>query len=129
MPVPNLNPWSYEYIRQLAQEATEIAKRDSLRPALASEVLMTWRQRHRFNIPFLGDYVPEGWERTGEIGMVDRTGRALKGDPAMSTIEFLRRVQELKDKDLGLGVIEMGQTQVLVAIYRKEAHGNQENQT
>ena len=128
MPVPNLNPWSYKYIRRLTEEATEIARHDGLRPALASEVLMTWRQRQRFNIPFLGDYVPEGWERTGEIGMVDRTGRALQGDPAMPALEFLRQVHELKDKSLGLGVIETGQTQVLVATYKRK-ESDAQNQT
>ena len=83
MPVVNLNPWSYEYIRQLAQEATEIAKRDNLRPALASEVVKTFRNNRRFNIPFLGDYVPQGWERIDHViepVFVDTTGAAQPGE-------------------------------------------------
>lgn len=134
MPVVNINPWSYEYIRQLAQEATEFARRDGLRPALASEVVMTWRQRHRFNIPFLGDYVPQGWERIDwliEPVLVDTTGRAVAGDPAITQAEFLIRAkQHTKGEEgfvVGYGVIEQGQFQVLVATYRKESDA--QNQT
>jgi hypothetical protein len=133
MPVVNLNPWSYEYIRQLAQEATEIAKRDNLRPALASEVTKTYRRNHRFNIPFLGDYVPQGWERIDwliEPVFVDTTGKAIPGDPAITHYEFLKRAeQHTKGEEgfiIGYGVIEQGQVQVLIATYRKEAHGKQE---
>jgi hypothetical protein len=131
MPVVNLNPWSYAYIRQLAQEATEIAKRDNLRPALANEVTKTYRSNRRFNIPFLGDYVPQGWERIDwliEPMFVDTTGKAIPGDPAITHHEFLKRVaQHIKSKEgfvIGYGVIEQGQTQVLIATYRrKEEHG------
>ena len=133
MPVVNLNPWSYEYIRQLAQEATEIAKRDNLRPALASEVVKTFRNNRRFNIPFLGDYVPQGWERIDHViepVFVDTTGRAIPGDPAITHYEFFKRVQQhVKGEEgstIGYGVIEQGQVQVLIATFRKEAHGKSE---
>lgn len=129
MPVVNLNPWSYAYIRQLAQEATEIAKRDNLRPALASEVTKNFRSNRRFNIPFLGDYVPQGWERIDwliEPVFMDTTGGAVPGDPAITHQEFFTRAnQHTKGEEgfvIGYGVVEQGQTQVLIATYRKEAH-------
>jgi hypothetical protein len=129
MPVVNLNPWSYAYIRQLAQEATEIAKRDGLRPALATEVVMTYRRNHRFNIPFLGDYVPEGWTRIEwliEPVFVDTTGTQRVLDEAVSITQdefFKRAEQHTKGESsfvIGYGVVEQGQTQVLVAAFRKE---------
>lgn len=127
MPVVNLNPWSYEYIRQLAQEATEIAKRDNLRPALVIEVVRSYRQSFRFNIPLLGDHLPQGWERVDwliEPVFVDTTGRAETGGPALTRFEFFERAkQHTKSEDsvvLGYGVIEQGQTQVLVATYRRK---------
>jgi hypothetical protein len=123
-----LNPWSYTYIRKRADEATIEAKQNGLYPVLASKAAMNYKTSRRFNIPFLGDYVPEGWERTGEIGFVDTTGTAKQGDPAMPTFEFLRRIQANKEP-IGLGVIEIGQTQALIATYRKEAHGSQETET
>jgi hypothetical protein len=128
MPVRILNPWSYAYIQQLAQEAAYNAQREGLRPALAAEVTRSYRLSKRLNIPFLGSHVPEGWERTGEIGFVDTTGRAVQGDPAMPTFEFSRRVDAMPDKNIGFGVIEIGQTQALVAIYtRKEEHAQESN--
>ena len=63
MPVINLNPWKYEYIRQLAEEATILARQEGLRPVLATEVVRTYKRNHRLNIPNLGDHVPEGWTR------------------------------------------------------------------
>ena len=126
MPIP-FNPWSYRYIQKLADEATLLAKVENLRPITADQAVINWKRNKKFNVPFLGDYIPEGWERTGEIGFVDRTGTARKGDASMPIRDFYAHIQQ--HTDLGLGIIEMGQTQVLVATYqRKEAH-DKENQT
>jgi hypothetical protein len=134
MPVVNLNPWSYAYIRKLAEEAAWYAQRDGLRPVLASEVLMNWRLRHRFNIPFLGDYIPDGWEQVHEDHQlfVDTTGTARPGEQTLTQQEFLQRVRDLAsgDEAYAFGVVEQGQFQVLVATYRrKEEHGNSQEQT
>lgn len=114
-----LNPWSYSYIRKLAEEATYLAKVNNLRPILSNEAATHWvrNKGKRFNIPLLGDYVPEGWERVEEIGFVDTTGTAKTGDPAMPMSELYERI--LQHPGLGLGIIEQGQNKVLVAIYRK----------
>ena len=127
--MPVINPWKYEYIRQLAEEATILAKRDGLRPALATEVVMTYKRTRRLNIPNLGDYVPEGWTRVNFIEpvFVDITGIARPGEfTGISKSEFFQRALHtagLEDKQdgfvLGYGVIEMGQTQALVAAYRR----------
>jgi len=130
-----LNPWNYEYIRQLATEAAEIARERGLRPSLATEVVKTYRHSHRFNIPFLGDYVPDGWKRLEKIEpiFVDTTGRGQPGDPAITAFEFFRLVEtSLKGKSIsriGYGVIEQGQTQALIATYKKESHGNKETKS
>jgi hypothetical protein len=123
MPVRILNPWTYNYIRKLADEAAFTAQKQGLRPVLAPEIIRSYRNSKRLNIPFLGDYVPAGWERTGEFGFVDTTGRAAQGDSAMPAFEFFRRVEHISHQegsdDLGFGVIEIGQTQALVARYHK----------
>ena len=83
MPVINLNPWKYEYIRQLAEEATILARKEGLRPVLATEVARTYKRNHRLNIPNLGDYVPEGWTRVDfliEPVFVDITGISKPGE-------------------------------------------------
>lgn len=130
MPVINLNPWSYTYIRQLAEEATILARQEGLRPTLATEIVKTYKHSHRLNIPNLGDYVPEGWTRVDFIEepvFVDTTGIARPGEfNAITPYEFFKRVERHTQGDsafgvgYGYGVIEMGQTQALVATFRKE---------
>jgi len=125
----NLNPWNYKYIRQLVAEASELAKEQGLRPSLATEVVKTYAHSHRLNIPFLGDYLPEGWIRMYDFEpiFVDITGRGQPGDPAITAFEFYRRAQQHTKSEssvvLAYGVIEQGQTQALVAAYRKETNG------
>lgn len=130
MPVININPWKYEYIRQLAEESTILARQEGLRPALATEVIRTYKRNRRLNIPNLGDYVPEGWTRIDyliEPVFVDITGIARPGEfTGITPAEFFKRAeQHTQDESsfvIGYGVIEAGQTQALVAAYRKEAH-------
>jgi hypothetical protein len=127
MPVINLNPWSYSYIRQLAEEATILARRDGLRPTLATEITRTYRRTHRLNIPNLGDYVPEGWTRIDHLiepVFVDTTG--VNKDRESIVISgnelYQRALQHTKGESsfvIGYGVIETGQTQALVAAYRR----------
>lgn len=116
----NLNPWKYEYIHQLAKEAGILARQDGLRPALASDMIRSYKTSHRFNIPFLGDYVPEGWKQDDTI-FVDLTGIARPGEfTGITQQEFYQRIQEYRGRnDIGYGVTEQGQTQVLVAAYRR----------
>ena len=121
-----LNPWSYSYIRKLTDEATLLAQQAGLRPTLASEAAMNWRRSKRFNVPFIGNYVPEGWVRGDEQFFVDTTGRAVPGSQAIPATEFYKKLIENTDPTVGYGVIEMGQTQVTVVLYRKEAHAKTE---
>lgn len=120
----NPNPWSYSYIRALAEEATERAKLQGLRPTLAAQAFATWKRSCRFNIPFLGDHVPDGWVRADDQIVpffVDRTGRARPGENnCITAYEFYRRLEAWRDTPFAFGVIEAGQTQALVAAYEKE---------
>jgi hypothetical protein len=137
MPVINLNPWSYEYIRKMAEEATILARQEGLRPVLATEVVTTYKRNHRLNIPNLGDHIPEGWKRIDHLiepVFVDITGRVRPGESnAITAFEFSKRAEQHTKGEssfvVGYGVIEMGQTQALVATYRKEADGNSQNKT
>ena len=123
----NLNPWSHEYVRQLIEEATLLAQQGGLRPTLATEVIKTYKHSRRLNIPNLGDYVPEGWTRVDwliEPVLVDITGRARPGEfNGLTPLEFFEITkQHTKEESsfvIGYGVIEAGQTHVLVATYRK----------
>ena len=126
--MPNhLNPWNYNYIRQLVAEASALAKEQGLRPALATEVVKTYVHSHRLNIPFLGDYIPEGWIRMYNFVFIDLTGRVMPGESnAITSFEFFKRVEKHTQSGsslvFGYGAIEQGQIQALVATYKKEAH-------
>jgi hypothetical protein len=127
-----LNPWPYSYIIQLATEASYQAEAEQLRPALANEVITNYRHSHRLNIPFLGGYVHPEWERLDDLDVfVDSSGQGQPGEPALTQLEFYQRIlrhsQAAERDGIGYGVIEVGQTQALVATYqRKEKRGSQE---
>ncbi len=122
-----INHWSPDYVHQLTHEATEIAKRDNLRPALVREVVMSYRQHGRFNIPLLGEHVPQGWKRVDwmiEPVYVATAGKALPGTgPVLNYDQFFRLAkQHMRTEDsmlIGYGVVEQGQFQVLIATYRR----------
>lgn len=119
---PSTN-WNYKYIRLLADEATERAKVSNLRPATLTEVVQNFKTSRRFNIPFLGDHIPDGWERLEQEIFVDTTGCGKPGDPAITQFDFFMRTADLlKDANTdayGYAVIEQGQTQALIATYRR----------
>jgi len=118
------NLWPYSYVQKRTLEATIEARQQQLRPATASEVVKNYRTAERFNIPFLGDYVPEGWKEITPDGAVyvKTTGSALNN--TMTQAEFLQRARDYDtgDETYGFGVMEQGQYKVLIALYRKEAN-------
>ena len=121
----NLNPWPYSYIRKLVDEASIEARQRGLRPTLASEAAKNYRTSGRFNIPFLGDYIPEGWKIIDETVFVSTVVGPVSwnSSSAISQSELYNRiVEKLDDGNVGYGVIEQGQFQVLVSLYRKEAN-------
>ncbi len=62
---------------------------------------------------------------------VDTAGRNVLAGPAITQQDFfdsiLQRTKIGSALEVGYGVIEQGQTQALVATYRKEAHDNSQN--
>jgi hypothetical protein len=112
----------------LIEEATILARQEGLRPALATEVIKTYKLSSRLNIPNLGNYVPEGWTRIDFLFQpvfVDLTSTSKTRKPyAITPFQFFARAgQHTKSESLftvGYGIVEVGQTQVLVATYRKE---------
>ena len=74
----------------------------------------------RFPFPFLGDYVPDGWELV-ETFFVDTSGFGTDHEPALSERQF-REV--LKDtiathRHQGWAITEAGQFQAYVGQYRQ----------
>ena len=114
---------SYSSIREAAQEAAQEAQEAGKLPASMRE--FTSRDPLQFirTIPFLGDYVPEGWEVAGESYMVDSSGLGSEGEPALTIGKFARRLETLKKsgENYGLAIVEAGQFQVVIQEYKPDS--------
>lgn len=131
-----------ETIRQLSREAATNAEEQGLCP----RVIDTWDvaalrqgQTHPLSgIPNLGDFVPEGWEQIEIEGsglveskltqgpefdgyFVDSSGMGVIHEPALTVSEFIEVVLrnfEI-DPDIGYGIVETGQFQIVISVYRR----------
>ena len=79
----------------------------------------------RFPFPFLGDYVPEGWELVDQF-FVDATGLGQDWEPALSVRQFREllkeKIKESREKlghNPGWAIVEAGQFQVYVGQYQR----------
>jgi len=72
------------------------------------------------DIPFLGDYVPPGFQFVRKY-FVDASGFGAPDEPALTADQFLAAIRKnvLSDKSYGYGILEVGQFQVYVGEYIK----------
>ena len=68
-----------------------------------------------FPFPFLGDYVPDGWEQV-ETHFVDSSGLGADDEPALSANQFRKVIKDRIALDIGTGwaIVQVGQFQVYV---------------
>jgi len=73
-----------------------------------------------FPFPFLGDYLPEGWEQVG-THFVDSSGLGADDEPALSVGQFVALIEEHIGEHPGTGwaITSAGQFQVYVGEYRR----------
>ena len=64
--------------------------------------------------PDLGDYVPHGYKLI-ETLFVDNSGFGMDTEPALTIPQFLAKVKD----GLGYAIVEVGQFQVHIGVYRK----------
>lgn len=129
---------SYEVMRANAVEAAERAQSEGKEPAtfvgLGHDAIRSGMR----SIPFLGKnddeddspFVPDGWKRvdapeaprhmgcTKGYLFVDASGMGSRGEPALTVDEFTDYVYD--HKDLGYGIVEAGQFQVVIATYERK---------
>lgn len=120
---------SLEAIRQMSAEAAERAAEENQTPyvyfSLDEIGNRAYRDAPAFPFPFLGDYVPDGWETDGESYFVDSSGLGADDEPALSVGRFAQEVLARETAaradgvSLGWAVVEAGQFQVYVQCYRK----------
>lgn len=79
---------------------------------------------HRWvkEIPFIGDYVPAGWELL-ESHTVDSSGFGREDEPALTIDRFVGDCRDRfkSGRQYGYAVITAGQFQVFVGVYTKTA--------
>jgi hypothetical protein len=100
---------SLEMIHQMNDEATNKAKKQLKRPYIArcdGDVDVR-------KAPFIGDYIPDGWRRTGNRFFVDNSGFGAPDEPALTFGQFLDRVKA----GYGYALVECGQFQIYIDEY------------
>lgn len=69
------------------------------------------------NTPYLGTYVPRGWERLEETYFVDSSGFGQPGEPALTLDQFMGYLK--KNLDVAYAIVEAGEFQVKIGTFRK----------
>lgn len=111
--------WSTITILDIRDAATRKAKRQNRKPVTAKDFLAG------HVIPFLGDYVAPGWTRDPNIEpfMVDATGRGWESEPALTQNALYAQARNfvLSGDAYAYGIIEQGQAQVVIGVYRPDS--------
>ena len=110
---------SIEQVRAESNKRARIARRlglESWAPIDADEVLC-WG---RCPIPFLGSYVPEGWELIDDF-FVDSSGLGSDDEPALTYSRFKKLAAKRVTDQPGVGfaITEAGECQVYVGVYQR----------
>lgn len=116
---------SPEAIRSMSDEAAARAAREGKRPYVFWDDTEALDASKPLPLPFIGDYVPHGWERTGEEAFVDISGFGAEDKPAMTHRQFRLWLSErirtnMPYSTLGYAITEVGQFQAFVAEYRRQ---------
>lgn len=107
--------------RQEAEEAAKYAKANGYVPvtvtaAIKRGALRQWREGNRpgFTVPFIGDYVPEGYTPTNTVLFVDTSGFGDdRSELALTTEQFLEQIRP----GYAYAIIEAGQFQAYIQEY------------
>lgn len=83
-----------------------------------------WNGKRGYPFPNLGDHQPEGWTDTGESYFVDSSGLGRDDEPALTWAQLNRRIIDeivQSPRKLGLGITEVGQFQLYISIFERDA--------
>jgi hypothetical protein len=108
-----------ETIRRMSREAAVKAARAHKVPFTVTQddiVELLAGRTGTIQFPFLGDYVPKGWELTDTL-FVDSSGFGRPGEPALTQFQFYTRLKP----GYGYAITEAGQFQVYIGEFRKPA--------
>lgn len=107
-----------ETIKQMSREAGERAAREGKRPYLLDDGEI--ETLPPFPFPNLGSYVPDGWEEVERL-FVDASGFGADWEPALTVEQFKDELREREGKGYGYAIVEAGQFQVYVGVFKRSA--------
>ena len=108
---------SLSQIHSESRKAAAKAARQGKRPFMVeAEDLSDWKAGKFTTLPFpfLGDFVPKGWEVTAEY-FVDSSGFGREDEPALTIRQFINKLQV----GHGYAITQAGQFQVYISEYQK----------
>lgn len=105
---------SAQQIVQMSREAAAKAAKRNLVPLRVEQEDMDNLRHYLRYMPFLGDYVPEGYELYDEY-FVDSSGFGQEGEPALTQEQFFAKVKAGKY----YAIVESGEFQVVIGEYRR----------
>jgi len=101
-----------EQIQAISRDAAKEAAKEGKTP------FVVWKEDLQdippFPFPFLGDYVPAGWQKVEEY-FVDSTGFGTQGEAAITISQFLEKITPGR----GYAITQAGEFQVKVGEYVK----------
>ena len=104
-------------IRNISRQAAARAARNHQTPFMMEQEDLDETERVLRHIPFLGNYLPKGFEKVDEY-FVDSSGFGEEGEPALTFRQFCAKVQQ-NGSGYGYAITEAGQFQVYVGVYGK----------
>lgn len=105
---------SLETIREMSRTAAATAAQVRKTPLMVEAEDIDNLAGHLRYMPFLGDYVPEGWTQVNDF-FVDSSGFGESHESALTQEQFYALVKP----GYGYGIIESGQFQVYVGQFKK----------
>lgn len=107
----SLNMMGLSEIRRLNDEAYRKAKSQGKIPFVVKDKS---KLTTPFPFPYIGDYVPDGWEKTNEY-FVDSSGFGGENEPALTVSQFMEKVRD----GYGYAITEAGEFQAYVGEFKK----------
>jgi hypothetical protein len=120
----DLMGWPSDLLEELADKLVEMAREDNALPGPLSFTPHDIADRLR-QIPNLGRYgseTPDGYEEIDRL-FVDKSGFGAPDEPALTFHQFVGKVRTLAAEHgtVYLALVEEGQFQVYVGVYRRAA--------
>lgn len=111
-------------IQHIVREGSEAARKAGLVPTDLRSLDLA--KCPPFPFHFLGDYVPEGWEVARDADgepitlLCDSSGWGSADEPALTPRQLVQRLRtfKLSGDPYGVGIVEQGQFQVVVGVFR-----------